>query len=353
MEPADLAGEKPLTGENNLARENPLAVVFMGTPEFAVSSLRALVERASPGQLWPGGLRIAGVVTRPDTVTGRGREKGISPVKRYALEQGIGLFQPGSLRRPDAQRLMRELAPDLIVVAAFGQILPREVLELPRYGCLNVHASLLPRHRGASPIPAAILAGDRETGVTIMLMDEGLDTGPVLARRATHIGSDSTAGSLFERLAVLGAETLVETLPLWLLGAIVPEPQDPSRATLTHVLTKEDGLLGWNNAAVALERAVRAYFPWPGAYSTWNGQLLKVLKAHVLSPEKERRELSESLPPGTCFLIGSGARDRSLACVCGAGSLALDVIQLPGKRALPSAEVLRGHPELAGALLGS
>ena len=322
----------------------------MGTPDFALPSLRGLVEHAAPGQLWPGGLDIVGVVTRPDKVAGRGRQASISPVKRYALEQEISVYQPGPLRRPEALDLLAALAPELIVVAAFGQILPREVLQLPRYGCLNVHASLLPRHRGASPIPAAILAGDGETGVTIMLMDEGLDTGPILAKRATTIEPYDTAGTLFERLGELGAETLLETLPHWLLGAIVPEPQDTSQATLTRILTKEDGLLDWRNGAIMLERAVRAYHPWPGAYTTWSQNPLKVLKAHVLQEVggEEQTRLA-----GQCFLSGSGSRDQVLCCSCGQGSLALDVIQLAGKRAMSSAEVLRGRPDLSGALLGS
>ncbi|MGO8946764.1 MAG: methionyl-tRNA formyltransferase [Ktedonobacterales bacterium] len=331
------------------AADRPLRALFMGTPDFALPSLCGLVEHALPWQLWPGGLEIVGVVTRPDKASGRGRQSALSPVKGYALGQRMAIYQPGSLRRPDAQELLTALAPDLIVVAAFGQILPREVLQLPRYGCLNVHASLLPRYRGASPIAAAILAGDSETGVTIMLMDEGLDTGPILAKRAIPIAPDDSAGALFERLGALGADTLLETLPFWLLGAITPQPQDPSQATLTRILTKEDGLLDWSRPAVILEREVRAYHPWPGAYTTWSGQMVKVLRAHVLYEGQGEHEGR----PGTCFLIGETSRDQALGCVCGEGALALDVIQLPGKRALPSTLVLRGHSSLAGALLGS
>src|SRR5262249_61753249 len=180
----------------------------------------------------------------------------------------------------------------LIVVAAFGQILPPEVLRLPRCGCLNVHASLLPRHRGAAPINAAILAGDEETGVTIMLMDEGLDTGPMLARRAIRVGPEETAGELLPRLAALGAELLIEALPRWLGGALVPEPQDGARATLTRPLTQEEGRLDWRPSAQYLARHVRAYTPWPGAFTTWNGQQLKVLRAHVATSP------ALSLPPG-------------------------------------------------------
>ena len=187
-----------------------MRVIFMGTPHFAVPTLRTLAEHAPPGLLWAGGLDLVAVVTRPDKPSGRGKRMPHSPVKQFALERGIPVYQPGSLRTPEVQRLLRALAPDVIVVAAFGQILPREVLDLPEYGCLNVHASLLPRHRGASPVAAAILAGDVEAGVSIMLMDEGLDTGPILARKAAPILPDETTGELTERLAVLGATALLQ-----------------------------------------------------------------------------------------------------------------------------------------------
>ncbi|PWT74028.1 MAG: methionyl-tRNA formyltransferase [Chloroflexi bacterium] len=328
----------------------PVRLIFMGTPDFALPSLRGLVERALPGQLWPAGLDIVAVITRPDKVAGRGREASISPVKGFALAHGLPLYQPGSLRRPEAQQLLRTLRPDLIVVAAFGQILPPEVLRLPKFGCVNVHASLLPRHRGASPIAAAILAGDQQTGASIMLMDEGLDTGPILAKQATLIDPHDTAGALFVRLADLGAKTLLRTLPLWLQGLIAPEPQDSSVATLTRILAKEDGLLDWSRAAIYLERAVRAYHPWPGAYTTWNAKTLKVLEAHVLEASVQEPPHRQ---PGRCFLLGESSKDRLLCCFCGDGSLALDVIQLAGKRALPSTDVLRGHPDLGSAVFGS
>jgi methionyl-tRNA formyltransferase len=183
-----------------------------------------------------------------------------------------------------------------------------------------------------------------------MLMDKGLDTGPILAKQATPIDPHDTAGTLFVRLADLGAETFLHIVPLWLAGSITPEPQDSSQATLTRTLTKEDGLLDWSYAASQLERAVRAYNPWPGAYTTWNSQTLKVLKAHVLEASVQE---PLNRQPGKSFLVGESSKDRLLCCYCGEGSLALDVIQLPGKRALPSADVLRGHPFLASVVLGS
>jgi methionyl-tRNA formyltransferase len=353
-----------------------MRVLFMGTPGFAVPALRALVEHAPPGRLWASGLDLVGVLTRVDKPSGRGRHVVVSPVKQYAIEQRLPVYQPGSLRSPEALALLRGLAPDLIVVAAFGQILPPEVLRLPQHGCLNVHASLLPRWRGASPIAAAILAGDAETGVTIMKMDQGLDTGPILAQRATPIGPRETTGELSERLAVIGADLLVETLPLWLAKGIAPQPQDESRATMTHPLHKEDGRLDWRLPAEQLARQVRAYTPAPGAFTTWNGLHLKVLRASVLEePEPSAAAEPEGASgssagraPGTSFVVGAGhyageregpegreerrATQGMLACACGQGALALEVVQLQGKRAMSSPELLRGYPALATATLG-
>jgi methionyl-tRNA formyltransferase len=318
--------------------EATIRVLFMGTPEFAVPSLRALSAQANAG------LALAGVVTRPDKPVGRRRQIVFSPVKQFALDHDIPVYQRGPLRRPEALALLREIAPDLIVVAAFGQLLPPEVLSLPPHGCLNVHASLLPRWRGASPINAAILAGDAETGVSIMLMDAGLDTGPVLARRATAIGPDETAGELSDRLAMLGAELLVETVPRWLAGVLTLEPQNGAQATTTRLLRKDDGRLDWARPAVELARQVRGYAPWPGAFTTWESQTVKIQRATVMASPEEVPDL----PPGACF---SPAGADSLAVACGQGALALEVIQLEGKRALLVADVLRGHPALAYAHL--
>ena len=316
--------------------EATIRVLFMGTPDFAVPSLRALTKQANAG------LAVAGVVTRPDKPVGRKRHIVFSPVKQFALEHDIPVYQPGPLRRPVALALLRDIAPDLIVVAAFGQLLPPEVLSLPLHGCLNVHASLLPRWRGASPINTAILAGDAETGVTIMLMDAGLDTGPMLARRATPIGAEETVGELSDRLALLGAELLVETVPRWLAGVLMLEPQDDAHATMTHLLSKSDGRLDWRLSAEELARRVRAYTPWPGAFTTWDGRTLKVQRARALP-------VVSDLPPGRCYTpLGAS----SLSVACGKGSLALEVIQLEGKRAMPVADAVRGYPSLASAHLG-
>ena len=326
--------------------EEPKRIVFMGTPEFAVPSLRALAEHSPRGRLWAAGLDIVGIITRLDKPAGRGQQLLFSPVKRYAMERGIHVYQPGSLRKPESLKLLRNLAPDVIIVVAFGQILPKDVLDLPPHCCLNVHASLLPRYRGASPIATAILEGDQETGVTIMQMEEGLDTGPIIAQRAIPIRPDDTTGTLGVRLAELGARLLTETLPYWLAEAISCRDQDESQATMTRLLTKADGRLDWTQPTGALARRVRAVTPWPGAYTTWNGKLVKIQQAHPLDVSAEGRA------PGQCFLTGAGAA-RTLAVACGQGALALDVIQLEGKRAMPVADVLRGHSTLASATLGS
>ena len=252
-----------------MARYDPepeLRLVFMGTPDFAVPSLRALL---SLGDVAGRRARVVAVVTQPDRPAGRGGHIQASPVKVAALEAGVPVLQPGRLRRPEHVAELRAYSPDLIVVAAFAQILSREVLDMPAYGCLNVHASLLPRWRGAAPIAAAILAGDTTTGVTIMKMDAGLDTGPILAQRAETIRPDDTAATLTERLATLGASVLVDTLGPWVSGQITPRPQDEAQATLTRPLKREDGLIDWGaTAAATVARMARAYDPWPGAAST-------------------------------------------------------------------------------------
>lgn len=243
----------------------------MGSPEFGVPSLRALA----------GAYRVAGVVSQPDRPAGRGRGLKSPPVKALAQELGLPILQPARLREPEALEQLRKWGPDLIVVAAFGQILRSEVLNLPPHGCLNVHASLLPRWRGAAPVQAAILAGDTQTGVTIMKMDEGVDTGGRLGQRAIPIEPGDTAGRLLGKLADLGAGLLIETLPGYLAGKIQPQAQDESLATRAPLLKKEDGRLDFTQSAEILVRRVRAFQPWPGAFFEWEGKLLKVHQAHA------------------------------------------------------------------------
>ncbi len=293
-------------------------IVFMGSPEFALPSLRALA----------GSYNMAGVITQPDRASGRGRELKPPPVKRLALELGIPVMQPEKLRAPEAMEQLRAWQPDLIVVAAFGQILKPEVLDLPRYGCLNVHASLLPRWRGAAPINAAILHGDEETGVTIMKMDVGLDTGAMLAKRSMRIPTDGTAGSVTDALAHLGADLLIESLPRWLAGAITPEPQDDSLSTYAPMLKKDEGRLDFTRNAHELERQVRAMNPWPGAFMDFDGETLKIHRAHV---EEGNASVGERLTLANQPAIGAGG-----------GLLVLDEVQPAGKKSMSGKSFLVG-----------
>jgi methionyl-tRNA formyltransferase len=318
-------------------------VVFMGSPDFALPSLRRLLAD---------GYAIVGVYTQPDREAGRGRALTPPPVKQLALAEGLPVFQPVSLRREAAIAELRALAPDVIVVAAFGQILRAPVLAIPPYGVLNVHASLLPRWRGASPVQAAILTGDAETGVTIMRIDEGLDTGDMLTRRAIPISDFDTAGTLTDKLAELGADLLGETLPHWLRGEIIPEPQDPALATVATRVEKDAGRLHWSLPAIELWRHVRAYSPWPGAFTALRDELLRVHEAWPL-PENSGQ------PPGTVIELTARARDtvpaerpRAIFAVqTGQGMLAPLKLQRAGKRALYADDFLRGERGLIGQRL--
>jgi methionyl-tRNA formyltransferase len=296
-----------------------IRIVFMGSPDFALPSLSRLVNN----------YQVVGVVTQPDRASGRGRELKAPPVKSLALELKIPVVQPEKMR--EAMDQLQEWNPDLIVVAAFGQILKKDVLDLPRYGCINVHASLLPRWRGAAPINAAILNGDEETGVTIMQMDVGLDTGPMLAIKPIRIRHDDTTGSVLQALSTLGADLLTETLPKYFSGNIKPVSQPAEGATYAPMLKKEDGLLNFMRPAIELERRVRAMNPWPGAWFEWNGNPLKVLRASVVSGEK-------SLVSGSRFTVEGRPAVQSAE-----GVLILDEVQPAGKK------IMLGKSFLAGA----
>ena len=293
-------------------------VVFMGSPDFSLACLRALAKHYD----------VVGVITQPDRASGRGRELKSPPVKTLALELGIPVMQPEKLRAPEAMEQLRAWAPDLIVVAAFGQILKKDVLDLPRYGCINVHASLLPRWRGAAPINAAILAGDEETGVTIMRMDVGLDTGPMLTKRSIRLTRDDTAGSVFQTLSQLGADLLIETLPRWIAGEIQPQVQDDVFATYAPMMKKEEGKLDFTRDVNELERRVRAFNPWPGAFMDLDGTILKIHRAHVGSSnvEKGQRLIVQDQP-------AVGARS---------GLLILDEVQPAGKKPMSGKSFLAG-----------
>jgi methionyl-tRNA formyltransferase len=306
-------------------------LVFMGTPDFAVPVLKALIGRYD----------IVGVVTQPDRRAKRGRKLEAPPVKVVALAHGLPVLQPPSLRRPEAVAELRDLAPEVIVVAAFGQILRAEVLNIPPQGCLNVHASLLPSYRGAAPIAAAILAGEEETGATIMLMDEGMDTGSILSQATCPISPQDTRGSLSARLAQLGADLMVDTLPRWLAGEVEPQVQDNSQATYCRIIAKKDGLIDWSQSALNIWRRSRAYYPWPSTYTYWRGKLLKVLRAEVLPQWSGEGESGQVV-----------ALDEGLAVATGEGALLLREVQLAGKRALSAEDFARGQRGFVGSVLG-
>lgn len=322
----------------------PLRVVFMGTPEFAVPALEALVAD---------GQRVVGVVTQPDRAIGRGRRVVHSPVKAAALKHGLSVLQPRSLRRPEAVEELRRLRPDVIAVAAFGQILRSSVLALPPLGCLNVHPSLLPKLRGASPINFAVLEGLDVTGVTIMLMDEGMDTGPILSQVPEPIRPDDDAATLGGRLAELGARLLVQTLHGWAARRLTPIPQDNSQATYSRPLIREDGLVDWSLPAAALERRARAFVPWPGTYTHWEGKLLKLLRVRV-APESGSRGAPGQVVGLERLQDASGAEGPSALIVAtGVGSLRVERLQLEGRRAVSAEEFVRGQSGILGARLGS
>ncbi len=310
----------------------PRRVVFMGTPAFGRASLRALLEA---------GVRPVAVFTQPDKPQGRGRAVLPPPVKEEALRAGLEVHQPATLKDPAVVDLLRELKPDLVVVAAYGKILPPAVLEIPPLGCVNVHASLLPRHRGAAPVAYAIWEGDAETGVSLMRMEEGLDTGPVYAQRAIPLPEGATTGTLTPLLAELGGRLLAESLPALAAGTLRPVPQDPARATLAPRIRPEDGRLPFEEPAERLERQVRAMDPWPGAHSSVRGERIKVLAAKVAG----------AAPPGAA--PGEVVLGPPVTVACGDGRcLLLTSLQREGRRALSSADLVRGFPLPAGTRLG-
>ncbi len=307
-----------------------IRTIFMGTPDIAVPSLQALLEHPE--------FDVVGVVTQPDRRAGRGRKLTLSAVKAFALAAGIEtILQPARLRDPDAVEALAKLNPDLIVVVAYGQILRPNVLSLPRHGCINVHASLLPRWRGASPITAAILAGDPITGVTIMRMDEGMDTGPILSQQAEIIQPQDTTATLSDRLGRLGATLLIETLPCYLEGKISPRPQDHEHATICRLIKKEHARIDWTRPAIEIERMVRAYQPWPIAHTTWKGKILKIGAASVA---KGHAEPGQVIPWQRKAAVGTGQ-----------DLLVIEQAQLPGKKMLAIADFLRGRPDFLGAKL--
>jgi methionyl-tRNA formyltransferase len=309
-----------------------MRIIFMGTPEFAVPSLNALVEA---------GFDIPLVVTRPDKPAGRGKHLQAPAVKQRATALGLPVFQPATLRKPELQEPLRAVGADTIAVVAFGAILPPEVLEMTRLGAVNVHASLLPKYRGSSPINWAIVNGEAESGVTTMYVAEGLDTGDILLQRAIPLDPRETAATLHDKLAALGGPLLVETLQRLEAGTLAAKPQDDSASSYIPKLTRDDGLLDWAQPAVVLDRRIRGFTPWPGAFTFWDARRLNVHAAHPVSTAASRE-------PGQVEAVSQDA----VLVATGDGCLALTEVQLEGKRSLPIAAFLAGHPLAVGAQLG-
>lgn len=305
-----------------------MRAIFFGTPQLAVPSLEAVASIAD----------VALVVSQPDRRAGRGMKLRPPPVKVRAQELGLEVIQPKRVKRPAFAEQLRALEADVAVVIAYGRILPRAVLDAPRRGCVNVHASLLPRWRGAGPIQWAIAHGDAETGVCLMQMDEGMDTGPVLACRRTPIGPNETAGELGPRLAQMGADLLIEELGRWVAGDIEPQPQPTEGVTMAPLLQKEDGRIDWTRGAASVHDRARGLHPWPGAFTTLAGRVLKVHRTRLVAGEGE---------PGAVLRA-----DTELVVACASGAIALDVLQLHGRKRLDASAFLAGHPIELGTRLG-
>jgi len=305
----------------------------MGTPEFSVLPLEHLILNQ---------YQVVAVFTQPDKLAGRGRSPASSPVKRTALAWKLPVVQPVNLRGKEVAEQLAGLHPEVIVVAAFGQILPQSVLDIPGYGCVNIHPSLLPRFRGASPVAAAILAGDEFTGVSIMLMDKGLDTGPILSRAQIPIFPQDTTGSLTDKLSLIAAQSLLEVLPRWVKGELTPQPQHETEATYSAPLSKEEGEIDWHLPAVDIWRRVRAFHPWPGCFTRWQGRQLKIIEAVPL-PAKRTVEVGQVIAvEGAEAVFGIGTGD---------GILGVLTVQLEGKRTMSAVEFLRGQRQFIGAIL--
>ncbi len=306
----------------------------MGTPDFAVPGLEVLMDT---------GCKVVAVYTQPDRPKGRSKAPAPSPVKVRAMELGLDVLQPESLRYPAAAAEMAALAPDVVLVAAYGKFLPAGVLSIPAHGCLNIHPSLLPLYRGPSPVATAIIDGRTETGVSLMLLDQGMDTGPIISAEAVPIGPRETAEALTVRLFALGARMLRDRLPDWMEGRIEAVAQAEAGATTTRLLKREDGHADWNAAAVDLDRKLRAFTPWPGLYTQWRGKTLKIISARAV-------DLAVRGSPGAVTPLEG---DVPLGVVTGSGTLVLEVLQLEGRRPQSGQEFLAGYPEFPGSLLPS
>ena len=310
-----------------------MRVVFMGTPDFEVNTFEKIIDA---------GHEVMLVVTQPDKPKGRGNTMQFPPVKEWAVSPGLEVFQPVKIREDASVEYLKKFAPDIIIVAAFGQILPKSILDLPKYGCFNVHASLLPLYRGAAPIQWAVINGDEITGVTTMRMDVGLDTGDIIAKKQVRIAEDETGGSLFDKLAAVGAELCVETMQMLENKTATFTPQDNEASTHTKMISKELGDIDWKKPAVEIERLIRGLNPWPSAYTYLSGKTLKIWKATVHPGNTDAA-------PGTVVK----ADKQSLVIQTGVDRLSLEEVQLEGKKRMPVADFLRGFTIENGTVLGT
>lgn len=312
-------------------------IVFMGTAEFAVPALR---------KLYDDGWQIAEVVTQPDEPVGRKQVLTPPPVKVEAEKLGLSVYQPSTLKSDEAQAHFENLRPDVIIVAAYGKMIPKWLLELPSHGCLNIHPSLLPKYRGPSPIQAAILNGDTVTGVTIMLLDEEMDHGKIVAQKELGIMKHELRIMLESRLAKLGAELLVDVLPDYLDGTVPIRPQDHEQAIFTKLITREDGKIDWHQPAAVIERTARAYEDWPGIWTTWNGKRLKLLKISVF-----HEQIGCAGNPTSGYIWQTEEKNKKLTVNCQPGSVVLEEVQLEGREPMIAQEFLRGYLKIVGQIL--
>ena len=319
-----------------------MRIVFMGTPDFSVPALKALVEA---------GHQVIAVVTQPDKPKGRGKEVQMTPVKIQAMEYGIPVYQPAKVREASFVEVLKGLEADVYVVIAFGQILPKAVLELPKYGCINIHASLLPKYRGAAPIQWCVIDGERETGITTMMMDVGLDTGDMLEKAVIPIEEKETGGSLHDKLSMAGGDLILSTLKKLEEGTLVRTPPTDEGTCYAKMLTKSLGDIDWNQGAVSIERLIRGLNPWPSAYTMWNGKTIKIWAADVIAGREAADFLSESGVPaetGTAPGTVVCSDKRGLVVSTGGGLLSIRELQMEGKKRMDTPAFLRGYPIPAG-----
>lgn len=304
--------------------KNKIKIIFIGTPDFGIPSLNSLIQNQN--------FEVLTVITQPDKKAGRGQKIAYPPIKKEALKHNISVIQPENIK--DIEQKIKKINPDIILVIAYAQLIPKSILEIPKYGCINLHASLLPKYRGSSCIQASILNGDANTGITIMKMDEGLDTGPIITQKQINVESNDTTGILFDKLSVLGSELLPKTLEDYINKKLIPQEQNHSLASFTKNIKKNDGLIDWQNSAEKIEKQIRAMSPWPGTYTLiQNNKILKIIEAEIIGINQ--------------YKIGEFfTHNKALTVQCGENALIIKQLQLEGKKPTSGEEFLNGHKEI-------